>query len=133
MKRAYPIGLVVLGLLLYSMHCSAIDITISSLTDGQFVDQRQDVSGSVSDPNATVVVIVHPVADSEFWVQPPIAVRNNGQWKVKAHFGRLGLDQGAEYEVRAFANPSPALKEGKYGTWPEAATARSDIVEVKRR
>lgn len=133
MKRAYPVGSIVFGLLLYSMHCSAIDITISSPTDGQLVDQRQEISGSVSDPNATVVVIVHPVADSTFWVQPPIAVRNSGLWKVKAQFGRLGLDQGAEYEIRAFANPSPALQQGSHGTWPAAATSRSDIIEVKRR
>lgn len=132
MKRIHLIGILFLGVFLCSYPCQAIDITISSPIQGATVDQRQDVSGHVSDASTNVVIVVHPVTVSEFWVQPPVSVGNNGQWKVKAYFGRQGMDQGVEYEIRAFANPRPPVQEGKYSTWP-TSIARSDVVTVKRR
>lgn len=131
-KRSYPCAIVFFGVFCFSNSLHAVDITISVPVQGSLVDQRQDISGSVSDPAANVFVVVHPVTVSEFWIQPPVTVRNSGEWKVKAHFGRQGMDQGAEFEIRAFANPSAQLQEGKYSTWP-AAAARSDVVEVKRK
>lgn len=120
------------GVLLLSNSALALDISISSPLDGVSVDQRQDIVGAVSDPNAEVVVVIHPVSVSEFWTQPPVTVRNSGQWRVKVYFGRQGMDRGEEYEVRAFANPHSQTREGKYNSWPEAE-ASSNVVVVTRR
>lgn len=120
------------GVILLSCSVFALDISISSPVDGDKVNQRHYVIGKVSDPSADVIVVVHPVSVSEFWTQPPVTVRKNGQWRVKAYFGRQGMDHGEEYEVRAFANPRSQAKEGKYNSWP-IAEAKSNVVIVIRK
>ena len=109
----------------------SLRIEISEPTDGVKVAQKQYVKGMVSDPEADVLVVIHPVETSGFWVQPPVTVKSNGTWRVKAHFGRAGMDSGKEFEIRAFANPEGMLREGKSGSWPKAA-ARSDVADVIR-
>ena len=120
------------GVILLSHSVFGLEISISSPVDGEKVNQRHYIVGEVSDPSADVIVVVHPVSVSEFWIQPPVTVRKNGQWRVKAYFGRQGMDYGEEYEVRAFANPRPQIKEGKYNSWP-TAEAKSEVVVVIRK
>jgi hypothetical protein len=132
MKRFRFVHILAIGMFLCSSSVLALEITISSPLDGSSVDHRQDITGQVSDTNANVLVVIHPVSVSEFWTQPPVTVRNNGQWRVKAYFGRRGIDRGEEYEVRAFANPQSHTQEGKYTSWPHAE-ARSNVVVMTRR
>ena len=108
-----------------------LSIELSTPNDGATVKQRQYVKGSVSDPGAVVIVVVHPTETSDFWIQPPVTVKNSGAWKVKAHFGQVGKDQGAEFEVRAFANPAGSINEGRMGNWP-IAEVQSDVIDVTR-
>ncbi len=111
-----------------------VNVAISSPTDGSPVGQRPIVKGTVSDPNASVWVVVHPLEVSDYWVQPRITVRDSGSWKVQIHIGRPGsVDVGKLFEVRAVANPEVELREAKVlGGWPRAA-AISNVIEVIRK
>lgn len=111
---------------------TGLSVTIRSPGTGDKVDQRHDVTGSVSDSTATVWVVVRPVETSDFWVQPPVTIRHDGTWRVRAYFGEAGKHVGKEYEVRAFANPTESVAEGRRSDWPKA-TAQSDVVDVTRR
>ena len=113
MKGIWSAIVLLLGMFLCAIPASALEINISTPLDGERVEQRHDIIGQVSDPNANVIVVIRPVSVSEFWTQPPVTVNNNGQWRVKAYFGRRGMDGGVEYEIRAFANPQSQIREGK--------------------
>ena len=117
-----------------AFEANAQNLTIELITpkDGVKVSQQQYVKGKVSDPSATVIVVVHPTGTSGFWVQSPVTVKNSGVWKVKAFFGRAGKDRGVEFEVRAFAGPTSSMAEGKQGNWPDAQ-AQSDVIDVVRQ
>ena len=123
-----------LFLILWAVTVSAQEISISitePMNDSK-VSHREYVKGKVSDPLAIVWIVIHPVETSDFWIQPPVTVKNNGDWKVKAYFGRAGKDSSKEFEIRAYANPSSALSEGRSGMWPKAQ-AQSDVIDVTRR
>ena len=124
----------ILFTILFAVTASAEDlkITITDPTEGSKVVHREYVKGTVSDSHADVWVVIHPVETSDFWIQPPVTVKNNGTWKVKAYFGRAGKDIGKEFEIRAFANPVSALQEGKSSNWP-SSEARSDVIDVIRK
>jgi hypothetical protein len=124
----------ILFTILFAVTSSAEDlkITITDPTEGSKVVHREYVKGTVSDPNADVWVVIHPVETSGFWIQPPVTVKKNGTWKVKVYFGRAGMDVGKEFEIRAFANPVSSLQEGKFNNWP-SAEARSDVIYVIRK
>jgi hypothetical protein len=110
-----------------------LQVRIQAPTNGAVVEYRQEVSGILSDREGSVWLVIHPLATSEFWIQPPITVREDGSWKVIPYFGRSpSLDGGARFELRAFAKPEAALKEGKVSAWPVAA-ASSNVVEVVRK
>lgn len=112
---------------------NALQIKIITPKDGALVAHREQVSGTVSDSSTAVWLVIHPLNTSDFFIQPPIMVRNDGTWKVMPYFGRSpSQDSGAQFEVRAFAKPATALKEGVATSWPESA-ARSNVVEVSRK
>ena len=111
-----------------------MNVIISSPPDGSTVDRRPIVEGTVSDPTASVWVVVHPLEVSDYWVQPRINVRDSGSWKVQIHIGRSGsIDVGKLFEIRAVANPDVVLHEGKVlDGWPKAA-AISNMIEIIRK
>ncbi|HEX8651558.1 MAG TPA: hypothetical protein VF708_12020 [Pyrinomonadaceae bacterium] len=71
---------------------------------------------------------------SDYWVQPPVTMREGGKWKVQIHIGRPGADDvGKHFEIMAVANPKNSLKEGdKLKEWPEAKW-KSQVIEVIRK
>ena len=112
---------------------SPLQVRIANPRNASLVGHREEVSGTVSDPNISVWLVIHPLDTSDFWIQTPITVRDDGTWKVIPYFGRSpSQDVGAKFEVRAFARPNTALKEGRATAWPEAA-ARSNVIEVVRK
>lgn len=133
-----PISLLLLLVAFFALASSgraagALKVLIHKPANGSTVDHRQEISGKVSDPNADIWVVIHPMETSDFWIQPRITVREDGSWKVIAYFGNAGpMHKGQHYEVRAFANPSVKLAEGKTQQWPGAA-AKSNVLEVVRR
>jgi len=102
--------------------------------DGNQVESRLYVGGSGAAPKDTVWLIVHPEEGGAYWVQPPVAVRENGTWNVHAYIGRAGnLDVGKRFELLSIANPTTPLSEGQVlDRWPEAE-ARSNVVGVVRQ
>ena len=111
-----------------------ITISIKSPKDGDKVLNRPLVTGTVSDPNAAVWVIVHPLEVSDYWVQPAVSVRSNGSWKVMIYIGRPGsTDINKTFEIKAVVNPHSTLREGQVlSNWPEAKTT-SELIEVIRK
>lgn len=110
-----------------------VQVRITAPTDGQQVSERPFVEGTVADPSADVWVVIHPMEISEYWVQPAITVKEDGRWKVQVYVGRPGtVDVGKHFEVRAFAQPTTKLKEGRRTEWPEAKW-KSNAIEVIRK
>ena len=111
-----------------------LQIQISVPEDGSRVIHRPDVAGMVSDPLAEIWVIVRPRDTSEFWVQPPVTIQDDGSWINKIYIGNPGSDEiGMDFEIRAFANPTTELREGlRLPNWPRGE-ARSPVVTVVRR
>jgi hypothetical protein len=122
--------------LVFSINAMASDelgVVIHDPKNGTGVEHRQEIKGTVSDPNADVRVVIHPVETPDFWVQDPVTVKDDGSWKVIAYFGEAKPEHaGKPFEVRAFANPSENLSAGKTARWPKAA-ARSNVVDVIRK
>lgn len=109
-------------------------ISITEPKDGDSVPERPYVKGTVTDPNAKVWVIVHPMEVSDYWVQPSLTVKGDGTWKAKIFIGRPGrIDVGKQFEIMAVANPKVRLSEGKVlSGWPEAQW-KSQVIEVTRK
>ena len=109
------------------------DISISQPNDGDTVPHRQIVRGKVLNSDATVWVIVHPMAVSNLWVQQAVTVEQDVTWNVQIYIGRLGgQDVGQHFEIMAVANPRKELKEGQVlDSWPQAQF-RSEVIEVIR-
>jgi hypothetical protein len=109
-------------------------IQITLPQDGSQVLPRTYIEGSVSDPNAKVWVVIHPMEVSSYWVQPAITVGKGGTWKVMAYLGRSGnIDVGKQFEIMAVANPKFSLKEGDVlSRWPEVQWS-SKVIEVTRK
>jgi hypothetical protein len=108
-------------------------IIITDPEDGASVPMRPYVKGTVTDPDAEVWIIVHPMEVSDYWVQPSVSVKNDGTWKVMVHIGRPGdVDVGKEFEIMAVANPTEELYEGKIlSGWPEAQW-KSEVIYLTR-
>jgi hypothetical protein len=130
----FPLALIFVSLACFSQAQQIpLTVTTSEPQPNATVEQRDTVSGSVSDPQAKVWVVVHPIGTSEFWVQPPVTLNTDGTWSVLAYFGREGLlDRGNLYEIRAFVNPSESLESGERRSWPLAA-AESQSITVTRK
>jgi hypothetical protein len=108
-------------------------LRITAPPDKAQIIERPFVEGTVADSRAKVWVIVHPMAVSDYWVQPSVNVRENGTWKVQVYIGKGPIGIGEQFEIMAVANPKVELEEGNVlGGWPEAQW-RSQVIEVTRR
>ncbi|TET22124.1 MAG: hypothetical protein E3J71_06975 [Candidatus Stahlbacteria bacterium] len=89
------------------------------------------VKGTVSDPDAEVWVIVHPMEVSDYWVQPSVSVKDDGTWKVCIFTEMSGaIEAGKQFEIMAVANPQMRLSEIKIiKRWPDAR-CKSQVIEV---
>ena len=117
----------------FSQAQQPLTVTITQPQPNATVEQRDTVSGSVSDRQAKVWVVIHPIDTGEFWVQPPPRLNADGTWSVLAYFGREGpIDSGNQYEIRTFVNPSESLESGERRNWPPAA-AQSQGITVTRQ
>ncbi|OGW75357.1 MAG: hypothetical protein A2Z72_06960 [Omnitrophica bacterium RBG_13_46_9] len=130
---------IALSVVLFMMTMSAasgqeVNLRITAPLDKSQVPERPFIEGTVTDPNAKVWVIVHPMEVSDYWVQPAINVKEDGTWKVMIYIGRPGtIDIDKQFEIMAVANPEVRLSEGNVlGAWPEAQW-KSQLIEVTRR
>jgi hypothetical protein len=112
-------------------------LRIVAPANGSVAAMRVDVvvatEGQESD-RSDLVVLVHPLATPDYWVQPKGSWAKKGKWKTLVHLGRPGdIDVGKEYEIAAFVGLLSPLAEGDVlKDWP-TARARSETVRLKRR
>ena len=100
-------------------------LAILSPAAGATVSWRAPVDGRTDGRPREIWLIVRPIITNDCWVQPRAAI-NDGRWRVTATFGNVD-SIGAEYELRAIANPTAPLREGPVACWPQGE-AQSDIV-----
>jgi TIR domain len=108
-------------------------LRLTAPNDEDQVPWRPYVKGTVTDPSASVWVIVHPQDVPGYWVQPAITIREFGAWAVRIYIGRSGnLDVNKHFEIMAVANPKEILKEGLVlSQWPDAEL-KSQVIELTR-
>jgi hypothetical protein len=109
-------------------------IVLTAPCDGDRVAQRNFVEGVLSDTNAEVAVVIHPMGASDFWVQPNVTVRDGGRWRVLCYFGEPGPQHsGKHFEVMAIVmNGKGQLQEGQlFHNWPQGQS-KSQVIEVVR-
>jgi hypothetical protein len=109
-------------------------IVLTAPCDGARVAQRAFVEGTAADANAEVIVIIHPMETSDFWIQPQVTMREGGKWRVLCYFGEPGQQHsGKPYEVMAILSLSKGqYQEGQLlSGWPES-NSKSQVVEVVR-
>lgn len=88
-------------------------IGIISPENGSRVCWRTMVTGSISDPNLQVFVLIHPMATDKFWIQPIPTVSSDGKWKAYCYFGEPNIGIGEPFEIIAIASKNKKLfKEG---------------------
>jgi hypothetical protein len=98
---------------------------------------RTEVKGKITrdiatDARGKLWIVIHPHETNDFWVQTPVSVDGNNQWRTFPYFGRPKLDIGKPFEFKAFVNPiSPIAAEQRLKDWPNASWS-SDVVQVIR-
>jgi hypothetical protein len=109
-------------------------VWITEPKNRDIVPERPYVEGKVSNANAAVWVVVHPMEVADYWVHPRLTANQDGTWRVDAYLGRPGnVDAGKHFEIMAIANPQRPLNEGDVlRSWPDAAS-KSEVVEVVRK
>ncbi|MBI4670844.1 MAG: hypothetical protein HY741_04140 [Chloroflexi bacterium] len=80
-----------------------VKISINDPQDGTNVTLRYLAKGTVSDADAKVYVILHPLTVSEMWVQQTPIVDAQGNWQSTVIFGTDTLGIGDRYELIALA------------------------------
>jgi hypothetical protein len=110
-----------------------LTVQVENPKDGTTVSEITAVSGTVSDPQADVFLVVHPTATGDYWVQQSPTIGDDGKWGTSVHIGQGSQGVGEVFEIRAFVGPNQNLTRGQVLTdWP-SAKARSNVVRVTRQ
>lgn len=90
------------------------------------------VEGEVANAE-TVWPVVHSRAIQKCWVAHPIKVGKDGWWIGVIYVGSVDkADEGSEYEVRVFVNPTQPLTTGEVlSDWPEAELSTKPVAVVR--
>jgi hypothetical protein len=134
MKQKIVLPLVLLMMTVLIAGEEQLKIRITAPSDKSQVAEKPSIEGTVTDVNVSIWVVVHPTEVSDYWVQPPVTVKEDGTWKGRAYIGRPGnVDVGKQFEIMSVANPKEPLKEGDVlKNWPEGQ-AKSQVIEVTRQ
>jgi len=111
------------------------NLKITEPSNGQEVSSVVNVRGTVSDPQATVFLVVHPEGLRSYWVQVCATVEQSGAWEASAFIGRAGnQDIGKQFEILAVVpSADEELSEGTVlGIWPRALWT-SEVVTITRK
>ncbi|HEX3553489.1 MAG TPA: hypothetical protein VIA62_09700 [Thermoanaerobaculia bacterium] len=133
-SRNIAVGILIgLALLAVAKNSAAsVQIEITSPVEGADVGREETVSGSASDSNLSVYVLIRPVRSSTWWVErPPAPTNRNGSWKTDCYFGTPSKGVGEAFEVIAIVTEQK-LKEGDQIDELPTYIARSETVTVHR-
>lgn len=102
-------------------------------TENAKVDYRPYVVGTVSDTSLMdVVVVVHAIGGEGYWVQPRVAMREDGVWLCQPHIGLEDTPSGSSFEVRAFAGlENPVVPGADLPGWPRAKMTSNLLTLVR--
>lgn len=107
-------------------------VSIDWPAQGSRVSQQEFVRGRVNAACKNITIIVHPIGNAGYWIQPPVSVREDGSWTGLAFVGSPD-ESGGLFEIAAFAGNGDLFRRGEIlGAWPRAV-AKSNIVEVQRK
>lgn len=115
------------------LSAQALTLSIESPAKDAEVVSPELVRGTISDPNVTPIVLIHPMSTDLWWVQRPPAPPNaNGEWATLCYLGTETEGEGEYFQIVAIA-PAGGLREGMTIRTLPADGARSDVVIVRRR
>jgi len=135
------IAVIPLWIWLANIELKPIDAAITAPTSAEMVTMKSTIRGKVSDPNAQVHVLIHPLATQETWVQQSPIVGRDGTWQTAVFFGTptLGIDE--DYEIIVLATrenfiinfvTGNSLKPGQVLTQLPERTNKSQVITVHR-
>lgn len=111
-----------------------ITIEVTAPPDGAAVDRQELVMGMVSDPSAVVHLLIRPLANGDYYVQPQPTVNPiDGSWQIGGYFGDPDTSSGTLFEIVAVANPDVPLRRGDRLPALPASDAHSPPISVTRR
>ena len=99
--------------------------------DGTVMGVRLLVRGSVTEPNAKVMVLVHPLLTATWWVQGTVLTDPDGSWQINVHLGTETEGRGERFELVAII-PKRRKKEGAVVDEIPEHFARSSRVTIRR-
>lgn len=109
-----------------------IRIRIERPNQGAEVGHIELVRGNVSDLNAPIYVLVHPMLTKLWWIQRlPSPPNQDGSWQTICYFGTETKGINEYFEVVAIVTLRK-LKEGQTISDLPSDAIRSDIIMVKR-
>ncbi len=109
-----------------------VKVQIDSPQQNAEVVLQEIVKGKVSNPKATVYVLVHPLLTHIWWVQRmPSPPNQDGTWQTVCYFGTENKGVGESFEVVAIVT-NKKLEEGQTLTELPKESVRTDITTVRR-
>jgi len=117
-------------------------VSIQSPQNGEtFRTPAVNVVGTVSPPDATVSVLVHPEDTDQWWVQSsPIVHSTSGHWQAVCYIGTDSMGIGRNFDIVAVGSASPWFLDALLGrTFAPGRTmqrlpliSKSQLVVIKR-
>lgn len=99
------------------------------------------IEGSVTPPEARVILLVHWAQDNRWWVQAPARRGNLGAWQAEINLGTKERGAGQQFQIVAIASTNPWFIDVLKGYWlweggtvpRPPALPRSRVVSIWRR
>lgn len=100
----------------------------------------QTITGSVTPPEARVVVLVHWAHDTKWWVQDTVRRGNLGAWQAEINLGTKEKGAQQHFQIVAIASTNPWFVDVLKGYWlwdgdavsRPPALPRSEVVSIWR-
>jgi hypothetical protein len=94
--------------LIMSPDAAAPPPSIDSRYNGAVADDELfEIRGSMTPPNAKIIVLVREGRNPRWRVQAPIETINDGRWSLRIHLGDSSGGIGEHFEVVAVASTNP--------------------------
>jgi hypothetical protein len=111
---------------------NAVQIQIAAPKQGAEVAGKAVIEGTVSDPKASIYVLVHPLQADGWWVQSiPAPANRDGSWRTLCYFGDAAAGLGEHFQIIAIATGRTLKEFDRLNEVPRDA-AHSEVVTVKR-
>lgn len=107
---------------------------ILHLPNNKCFEEIEEIEGKVTLQEAKgkqVWIVIKPAPVSDYYVQAPVNIEDDGTFKATVHVGDKDTLPGTKFTIRAFVEPNIVLNEAdKLNNWPKARLF-SDTLSVK--